>query len=163
MLRAIAAAAFALAAVPASAQTVTVRFVDTSMADVAATFARVSGTSIVLGAGTDAVVSADIRAQPWETALRAIAGAHGLAVREVVPGLLRIEPAALAAQGEAAAPLVTRVFRLSYLPAADAARTLAGLSSERGRVAVSEHSNAVLVTDTAERIAVMARVLGHAP
>ncbi len=152
-----------LAGAPAAAQTVTARFVDAPLAEVAAAFAQLSGTSIVLAPGADGRVNADLRAQPWQTALDAIAGAHGLAVREVAPGLLRIEPAGRAVDAEAALPLATRVFLLSYLPAADAARVLDGLRSERGRVAASEHANAVVVTDTPERIAVMARILGHAP
>jgi type II secretory pathway component GspD/PulD (secretin) len=152
-----------LAAAPAAAQNVTLSFRDAPLGDVVATFAGFSGTSIVLGAGTAGRVTAEIRDQPWQTALAAIAGAHGLAIHAVAPGLLRIDAAERAVAAEAEVPLVTRVFRLRYLPAVDAARTLQGLASERGRVAASEHSNAVVVTDTADRIDVMARVLGHAP
>jgi type IV pilus assembly protein PilQ len=162
MLR-IALAAGLLAAAPAAAQNVTVSFRDASMGEVAATFAELSGTSIGLGAGTEGSVTAEIRAQPWETALRAIAGSHGLAVREVAPGLLRIEPAGRVAAAEQTAPLLTRVFRLRYLPAADAARTRGGVRAEWGSVAVSEHANAVIVTDTPDRLADVARILGHAP
>jgi type II secretory pathway component GspD/PulD (secretin) len=152
-----------LAAAPATAQNVTVSFRDAPIGEVAATFAHLSGASIVLGAGAEGTVTAEIRAQPWETALRAIAGAHALAVREVAPGLLRIEPAGRVVTAEQTAPLVTRIFRLSYIPAADAARTLDGLRSERGSVTASEHSNAVIVTDTADRIREIARILGHTP
>ena len=161
MLRVILAAALLLAAVPAAAQNVTASFRDTPMRDVAATFAEISGTSIVLGAGAQGTVTAELRNQPWETALRAIVESQGLGMRHVAPGVLRIGTPAAVASNEAAAPLVTRVFRLSYLPAADAGRIFEGLRSERGSVAVSEHSNSVVVSDTAERVATFARLLGH--
>jgi type II secretory pathway component GspD/PulD (secretin) len=127
------------------------------------TFAELVGVSIVLGPGADGLVDAEIHGQPWALALRAIAGAHGLAVHEVAPGILRLDPAARSPDAGEAIALATRVFRLSYLPAADAGRILEGLASARGRVAVSEHASAVIVTDTPERIRAMARVLGHAP
>jgi type II secretory pathway component HofQ len=170
------AAALALAAAPAAAaaqaqpsrcagevRCVTVSFRDTPIRDVAATFAEFGGVSIVLGSGATGEVTAEIRQQPWDLALRAILESQGLALRQVAPGLLRIDAAEALHQQAEAAPLVTRVFRLNYLPAAEAARTLDGLRSERGRVALSETTNSLVVTDTAERIATFARILGHAP
>jgi type IV pilus assembly protein PilQ len=167
----IAAAVLALAAAPAQAQTsacraggprcITVTFSDTELRDVAATFAEFSGTSVVLGEGVDGRVTAEIRNQPWDVALRAILQAHGLAARELAPGLLQVEPVArLAAQAELE-PLVTRVFRLRYVPAASIAATLESVKSDRGRIAVNEDANALVVTDTEAVLATMERLIGH--
>lgn len=150
-------------AAPAAAQNVTVAFHDAPMREVAAAFARFAGVSIVLAPGAEGTVTAELRNQPWRTALDAIAGAHGLRVLEVAPGLLRLDRGGRGGEAEALEPLATRVFRLSYVPAADAARTLDGLRSARGTVAALEAASAVVVRDTPERIATMARVLGHAP
>lgn len=167
----LAAVAAVLVAAPVAAQTsacradgprcITVRFENTRLADVAATFAEFSGTSIVLGEGIAGQVTAEIRNQPWDVALRAVLEAHGLAALTVAPGLLRVDRMERVAALAEVAPLVTRVFRLSYVPAADVANTLEGVKSERGRIAVSEATNSLVITDTEERIAAMARLIGH--
>jgi type II secretory pathway component GspD/PulD (secretin) len=158
------AAALALLAAPGAtaAQVVTVAFTDAPLREVVATLAHAGGVGIVLSPGTEARVNAELRAEPWRAALEAIAGAHGLVVRDVGPGLLRVDRAG-GAPAEAGGPLVTRLFRLSHLPAVDAGRILEGIRSPRGTVAVSEHANAVVLTDTAERVSTAARILGHAP
>ena len=167
----IAAAVLALAAAPAQAQTspcsgagprcITVTFHETEMRDVAATFVEFTGTSIVLGEGVGGRVTADIRNQPWDVALRAILGAYGLGTRQLAPGLLQVEPLARIAAQAAEEPLVTRVFRLRYASAPSMAKTLEVVQSARGRIAVNEEANAVVVTDTAEAIAAMERLIGH--
>lgn len=168
---AMAAAAVALAAAPAGAQAsacraegprcITVTFTDTELRDVTATFAELTGTSIVLGEGVGGRVTADIRGQPWDVALRAILEAGGLGARQVAPGLLRVEPLARIAAQAATEPLVTRVFRLRYATAASLAATLEAVKSERGRIAVSEEANALVVTDTEAALAAMERLIGH--
>ena len=166
-----AAAVLALAAAPAPAQTsacragsarcITVTFTDTQLTDVVATFAEFSGTSVVLGEGVGGRVTAEIRNQPWDVALRAILQAHGLTAREVAPGLLRVDPLERIAALKTVEPFVTRVFRLRYVPAASVAASLAGVKSERGTIAVNEETNALVVTDTPAVIAAMERIIGH--
>lgn len=165
------AAALVLAAVPVQAQTsacraggprcITVTFNETQVSDVAATFAEFSGVSIVLGEGVGGRVTAEIRNQPWDVALRAILQAHGLAARELAPGLLRVDPMARLAAQEQVEPLVTRVFRLRYVPATSLATTLEAVKSDRGRIAVNEEANALVVTDTEAVIATIERLIGH--
>lgn len=167
----LAAAVLALAAHPAQAQTsacragaprcITVTFTETQLTEVVATFAEFSGTSVVLGEGVGGRVTAEIRNQPWDVALRAILQAHGLATREIAPGLLRVDPIARLAALEQGEPLVTRVFRLRYVPAASLAATLESVKSERGRIAVNEETNAIVVTDTAAVLATIERLIGH--
>lgn len=167
----IAAAALALAAAPAQAQTsacraggprcITVTFNDTELRDVTATFVEFTGTSIVLGEGVSGRVTADIRNQPWDVALRAILEANGLATRQIAPGLLRVEPIERIAASQALEPLVTRVFRLRYATAESLAATLETVKSERGRIAFNEEANALVITDTEAAIATMERLIGH--
>ena len=162
---ALAALALALMAAPAGAQSsarrITVSFHATEMADVARAFAEFSGTSIVLGADATGLVTAEVRNQPWDVAFGAILAAHGLGMQPVAPGLLRVDELARLAATRAQAPLVTRVFRLSYVPATEMAATLAGVKSERGSIAVSESTNSLVVTDTEEVLARIAALLGH--
>lgn len=167
----IAAAVMALAAVPAQAQTsacrdggprcITVTFNATELADVAATFVEFTGTSIVLGEGVGGYVTADIRNQPWDVALRAILEAYGLGTRQIAPGLLHVEPLERIAAQAAVEPLVTRVFRLRYASAASMAQTLGVVKSTRGSIAVNEETNAIVVTDTEAALAAMERLIGH--
>jgi type II secretory pathway component HofQ len=169
------AAALALQAAPADAQTagsacvaggprcITVSFRETEMREVAAVFAEFGGQSVVLAPDVTGKVTAEVRNQPWDVAFRAILDAHGYAARQIAPGMLRIDPVERVARDAVQAPLVTRVFRISYVPAADVARALEGVVSERGHIAVSEATNSLVVTDTEAVIAAMARVIGHPP
>jgi type IV pilus assembly protein PilQ len=165
--------AFALLSAPASAQTaasacraggarcITVSFQQSEMRDVAAAFADFSGESVILGAGAGGQVTAEVRNQPWDVAFGAILQAHGLAVRRIGPGLLRVDPLERVAADAVQAPLVTRVFRIDYVPAADLAKVLDAVRTERGRIAVSEAANALVVTDTEAALATMERLIGH--
>ena len=169
----LAALAVALCAAPAQAQAsacraggarcITVSFQAAPMREVAETFAEFSGHSVILGAGVGGEVTAEIRNQPWDVAFGAILQAHGLAARQIAPGMLRVDPASVVAAETEQAPLVTRVFRLNYVPAEDVARVMQAVISPRGRMAVSEETNTLLVTDTEEVIATMARLIGHPP
>ncbi len=166
-----AAAALMLSAAPAQAQApacrdggprcITVTFHETELRDVAATFVEFTGTSIVLGEGAGGRITADIRNQPWDVALRAILEAYGLGARQIAPGLLRVEPIARIAAQQAVEPLVTRVFRLRYVPAASLATTLEAVKTERGRIGVNVETNALVVTDTPAALAAMERLIGH--
>ena len=167
-------AAVACMAAPANAQAgsacvaggprcITVSFTETEMREVAAVFAEFGGQSVILAPDVAGLVTAEVRNQPWDVAFRAILDAHGLALRQVAPGLLRVDPIERVAELAVQAPLVTRVFRLNYVPAADIAKVLEGVRSERGRIAVSEATNSLVVTDTEAVIATMTRLIGHPP
>jgi type IV pilus assembly protein PilQ len=173
MTRILTLALLLLVAAPAAGQTtapacraggprcITVSFNQAEMREVAAVFAEFSGHSVILGADVAGQVTAEVRNQPWDVAFRAILGAHGLDVRQVAPGLLRVDPLERVAEQAVQAPLATRVFRLDYVPAADIARVLEGVRSERGRIAVSEATNAIVVTDTEAVLATVERLIGH--
>ncbi|MBW3570559.1 MAG: hypothetical protein KY467_05590 [Gemmatimonadetes bacterium] len=153
----------ASACVAGGARCITVSFHETEMREVAAVFAEFSGHSVVLAPEVAGKVTAELRNQPWDVAFRAILEAHGYAARQIAPGMLRVDPAERLARDAVQAPLVTRVFRINYVPAADVAKALQGVVSERGKIAVSEATNTLVVTDTEAAIATMARVIGHPP
>jgi type II secretory pathway component HofQ len=171
----IAALALAAAPVDAGAQTagsacvaggrrcITVSFHGTEMREVAAVFAEFAGQSVVLAPDVAGQVTAEVRNQPWDVAFAAILEAYGYAAREIAPGMLRSDSLERLARNAVQAPLVTRVFRINYVPAADVAKALEGVVSDRGHIAVSEATNALVVTDTEEVIATMARIIGHPP
>jgi type IV pilus assembly protein PilQ len=114
-----------------------------------------------MGEGTAGEVTAEIRNQPWDVALRAILDAHGLGARQIAPGLLRVETLERIVSQAAVEPLITRVFRLRYVPAAGLAASLEGVKSERGHIAVNKDANALVITDTEGVLATMERLIGH--
>jgi type IV pilus assembly protein PilQ len=140
---------------------ITVSFRDSDIRDVIAGFARFSGHSVVIGSGVAGRVNAEIRNQPWDVALRAILRANGYDAVITPTGILRIESLAAQRATEELAPLVTRVFRLNYVPATEMVATFAALRSERGSITVSPTTNSLIVTDTEAHVARIAALLGR--
>lgn len=126
---------------------VTVSFTDAPVRDVLFAFADFAGRSIVAGPGVSGLVSAEIREQPWDLALRAILEAHGLVAREQEDGIIRVDDVRSLFDREAVQPLATRPFQVSYADAAELTRLLAALLSERGRVSAGAETNTLVVTD----------------
>lgn len=155
--------AISVAAAPAHAQTsrITASFQNVEMRDVVRAFAEFSGSSIVVGADVAGVVTAEVRNQPWDVALRAIVEAYGFGVQEVGGGLLRIDSAVRIAGQRPDAPLVSRAIRLNYVPAESIAAALEHVLTERGSISVLASANAVVVTDTEEAVARVVQLIGH--
>lgn len=130
-----------------SVRRITVSFEGTPVRRVLSTFAEFSGHSIVAGAGVSGRVTAEIRNQPWDVALQAILEAYGLSAVELESGIIRVDVPARLTEREGVEPLTTRVFRLSFLRAADAVSVLQAVLSERGKAAALTEQNAVVVTD----------------
>ena len=126
---------------------ITVSFSDAPVRDVLFAFADFAGRSIVAGPGVSGLVSAEIREQPWDLALRAILAAHGLVAHEQDDGIIRVDDVRSLFDREAVQPLATRPFRVSYANAAELTRLVAALLSERGRVSAGAETNTLVVTD----------------
>ncbi len=126
---------------------ITASFVDTPVRDVLFAFADFAGRSIVAGPTVDGLVSAEIRSQPWDLALRAILAAHGLVVHEQADGIIRVDDARSLFDREAVHPMVTRPFRVNYADVTELTELVAGLLSERGRVSAGLGTNTLVVTD----------------
>jgi type IV pilus assembly protein PilQ len=138
---------------------VSVSFEDAEMKDVLAFFARYAGRSIVSGVGVSGRVSASIDRQPWDRALQSILDAQGFSARELRSGIILVEDPRSAVDAPVA--LVTRVFRLSYVPAAELQAAVASVLSKRGTVAAVPTLNALVVTDEARVLESVAEILGH--
>ncbi len=137
----------AVPSVPPDPPRVTVTFVAAPLRDVLFTFSEFAGISIVPGSEVAGIVSADIRDQPWDEALRVILDAHGLAARELENGILRVDNIENLTRREDVEPLETRVFHISYAPAADVLPAAQSLLSGRGSASLAPTTNSLIVMD----------------
>lgn len=140
---------------------ITVSFEGAVMRDVLASFAEFSGRSIVPSAEAAAItgVTATIRAQPWDEALRALLRAYGLAAIEEPSGIIRVDDVAALAERETQEALVTQLFRINYVPVAEVQQSLAEQISERGAITVNPTTNTLIVTDVASNVDNIGRLL----
>ncbi|MFW6200581.1 MAG: secretin N-terminal domain-containing protein, partial [Gemmatimonadota bacterium] len=126
---------------------ITVSFTETPIQNVLFTFSEFSGRSIVPGSAVSGDVTADIRDQPWDVALRTILEAQGLVAQETESGIIRVDNIANLAEQEQVEPVVTRPFRVSYATAGEIQNAIEPLLSERGSISVGQGTNSVVVTD----------------
>lgn len=131
------------------ARRITVTFEQTDMRDVLASFAELTGRSIVPGAGVAGIIVpfAEIRNQPWDEALASILQAYGLAAQELPSGIIRVDAIDKLAERERQEPLVTRTFRIDYVPVEEMRTTLNDLKTERGSIGINSTTNTLIVTD----------------
>lgn len=136
------------------ARPISVTFENTDMREVLASFAELTGRSIVPGAevGGIAVDYVAFDNQPWDEALRALLQAYGLAAEEQGTGIIRVDKIENLANRERNEPLVTRTFRINYVPVDEMRSTLEPLTSERGTVSVNPTTNTLIATDIASVI-----------
>ena len=157
---------------------ITVTYQNADINDVIAAFATFAGRTIVVGKGVTGTVTAEIRDQPWDVALRAILRAQGLAAREdAETGIIVVDSYANLATNVSTQPLATQMVRLNYARAASLLPTITGLLSRdcrgstaaapgapgggevsgaacvtRGNVVADSGTNALLITDVPARI-----------
>lgn len=138
---------------PSQARRITVSFQNTEMRDVLATFAEFSGRSIIPGADVSALVvdGVSFTNQPWDTALRTLLQAYGLAAEELPGGIIRVEQIATLASRQQAEPLITQPFRVNYARAGELAGTFEQLKTPRGSIVADTTTNTLIVTDV-ERV-----------
>jgi len=132
------------------ARPITVTFENTDMRDVLATFAELTGRSIVPGSevGGIRVEYVTFTNQPWDLALRSLLQAYGLAAEEdPASGIIRVDKIENLAARETLEPLVTRTFRINYVPVEEMQNTLSGLKSERGAISINQTTNTLIATD----------------
>ncbi len=132
---------------PSTEPRITATFVAAPLRDVLFTFSEFAGISIVPGSDVSGVVSADIRDQPWDVALRVILDSQGLAARELESGILRVDNIENLTRREDVEPLETRVFNINYATADDILPATQSLLSDRGTASLALTTNSVIVTD----------------
>ncbi len=153
---------------------ITVTYQDADIRDVIAAFATFSGRTIVVGKDVAGSITAEIKNQPWDVALRAILQGQGLAAAEdAVSGIITVDSYKNIASKQASEPLVTQLVAVNYANAGSLVPTLTGLLSRdctpggvpqanqnaqtscfaRGAIAADTATNTLLITETPTRLA----------
>ena len=154
---------------------INVTFQDTDIRDVIASFAAFSGRTIVVGKDVQGTVTAEIRNQPWDVALRAILQGQGLAASEdAVSGIITVDSYANILNRQASEPLQTQLVSINYARASGLVPTIQQLLQKdcpqiptsgnvvsnarpmcaaRGMVAADSVTNTLIITETASRLA----------
>jgi type IV pilus assembly protein PilQ len=154
---------------------ITVTFQDTDIRDVIASFAAFSGRTIVVGKDVNGTVTAEIRNQPWDVALRAILSGQGLAASEdFISGIITVDSYANILNRQASEPLQTQLISINYArahmlvptiqqllqkdcPQVSTSGNVVNLSRPtcvaRGLVAADSTTNTLIITETPTRLA----------
>jgi type IV pilus assembly protein PilQ len=163
-----------LAAAPVSQQPrITVTYQDADVRDVVAAFAAFSGRTIVVGKEIKGTVTAEVRDQPWDVALRAILQSQGLAAVEDANGIIAVDSYENIASQQATEPLSTQIVPVNYARAGALVETVKSLLSRdcssrstqgagrggggdacvtRGSVVADSGTNRLIVTDVPSRL-----------
>ncbi len=153
---------------------ITVTYQDAEIRDVLAAFAAFSGRTIVVGKDVKGTVTAEIKDQPWDVALKSILEAQGLAANEETSGIIAIDSYDNILKKQASEPLTTQMVRINYVAAAGMVGVVKGLLSKdcapgatsgdpsasggsggcivRGNVAADSSTNSLLLTEVASRM-----------
>jgi type IV pilus assembly protein PilQ len=152
---------------------ITVTYQDAEIRDVLAAFAAFSGRTIVVGKDVKGTVTAEIKDQPWDVALKSILEAQGLAATEESTGIITVDSYDNILKKQASEPLTTQMVSINYVSAASLVETVRGLLSRdcaagasaaptpqagpsgcitRGAVAADSATNSLLVTEVTSRL-----------
>ncbi|GJG85361.1 hypothetical protein tb265_05420 [Gemmatimonadetes bacterium T265] len=102
---------------PAESRRLTVTYQDADIRDVIAAFAAFSGRTIIAGRDVSGTVTAEIKDQPWDIALRALLGAQGLAASEDRYGIITVDSWRNLATVRSVEPLATQIVDVNYAKA----------------------------------------------
>ncbi len=102
----------------AGAPRLTVTYQEADVRDVIAAFAAFSGRTIIAGRDVSGTVTAEIKDQPWDVALRALLGAQGLAATEDRHGIITVDSWRNLATTRAVEPMTTQIVSVNYAKAA---------------------------------------------
>src|SRR3954468_18439194 len=156
---------------------ISVTFQDTDIRDVIGSFAAFSGRTIVVGKAVTGTVTAEVKNQPWDVALRAILQGQGLAASEdPVSGIITVDSYANILNRQASEPLQTQLVSINYARASNLVPTIQQLLQKdcpqnntnpnavtvvrgggqgcvaRGLVAADSTTNTLIITETASRL-----------
>src|SRR5690554_6037505 len=159
---------------PYTGDRITLNFQDIEVRSVLAIIADFTGLNLVASDSVQGRVTLNLEDVPWDQALDLVLKSHGLASRQE-GNVIVVAPAGELAQREqleiqsreqmeTLAPLVTEYIQVRYARASDLAALLRGqggfgLLTERGRVAVDQRTNTLLIQDTADQIDSIMRTL----
>jgi hypothetical protein len=95
----------------------TVTYQDADIRDVIAAFAAFSGRTIIAGRDVTGTVTAEIKDQPWDVALRALLGSQGLAASEDRNGIIVVDSWKNLATTRSVEPMTTQIVTVNYAKA----------------------------------------------
>jgi type IV pilus assembly protein PilQ len=144
---------------PSQMPRITVTFENTDIRDVLNNFADFTGKSFIPGSGVEGNVTANIRNQPWDLALKAILEAHGLTAVETGTGIIRVDQLENLQQRQQLVQLQTQIFKINYAPVGEIAAAIEPAMSDRGRVIPNDATNSIIVTDLAENIEITRQLI----
>jgi type IV pilus assembly protein PilQ len=146
-------AAHAAEGAQSPAPRITVRWDGAEIDDVVAGFAAFSGRTIVLGKDVKGKVTAEIKNQPWDLAFAAVLESQGLTYQVLDGGIINVLNKADFARADSTVPVETRLVRVNYAKAASLVGAIQSIvSTGRGKVVADTSHNALVITDTRNRI-----------
>jgi len=146
-------AAHAAEVAQSPAPRITVRWDGADIQDVVAGFAAFSGRTIVVGKDVKGNVTAEIKNQPWDLAFAAVLESQGLTYQVLEGGIINVLDKADFARADSTVPVETRLVRINYAKAASLVPAVQSIvSTGRGKVVADTGHNALVITDTRNRI-----------
>jgi type IV pilus assembly protein PilQ len=146
-------AAHAAEGAESPAPRITVRWDGADIDDVVAGFAAFSGRTIVVGKDVKGKVTAEIKNQPWDLAFAAVLESQGLTYQVLEGGIINVLNKADFARADSTVPVETRLVRVNYAKAASLVPAVQSIVSKgRGMVVADTSHNALVITDTRNRI-----------
>ena len=156
---------------------ITVTWSDADIRDVLAGFATFSGRTIVVGKDVAGTVTAEIKDQPWDVALKAILESQGLAAAEESSGIITIDSYKNILEKQSSEPLTTQMVNINYVSATSLVTTVRGLlykdcpigassggsgaqggtsgnngCTQRGSVSSDSGTNSLIITEVTSRL-----------
>lgn len=144
---------------PDAAPAITIAFDNSPVGAVISSFAEFAEFSFVLGRGVGGTITADVRDVPWDDALDAILNAYGMRMVETEAGINTVQSLEEAQRIFEYVEPETRVFKVRFHEASEMMAALQAVLSDRGTIAVSEATNALVVTDIPEILDRIERML----
>jgi type IV pilus assembly protein PilQ len=156
---------------------ITVTYSGANIRDVLAAFATFSGRTIVAGKDVQGTITAEVKDQPWDVALKALLEAQGLAAIEEASGIITVDSYKNILEKQASEPVTTQLVPINYVSAGSLQPTVEGLLYKdcqpgaapaaatpgapggaavgcrvRGTVAADSATNTLIITEVASRL-----------
>ncbi|MCC6319626.1 MAG: AMIN domain-containing protein [Gemmatimonadaceae bacterium] len=159
---------------------ITVTYAGADIRDVLAAFATFSQRTIVVGKDVSGTITAEIKDQPWDVALKALLEAQGLAAIEEASGIITVDSYKNILEKQASEPVATQMVNINYVSATSLQPTVQGLLYKdcapgtsqgtggaqggggvggvpagcivRGTVAADSATNSLIITEVASRL-----------
>ena len=160
---------------------ITVTYSGADIKDVLAAFATFSQRTIVVGKDVAGNITAEIKDQPWDVALKALLEAQGLAAIEESSGIITVDSYKNILEKQSSEPVATQMVNVNYVQATSLQPTVQGLlyrdcapgTSQagsgggggggganavpagcivRGTVAADSATNSLIITEVASRL-----------